>query len=114
MLSNNHDHTGDLVKWIIDHWVILGGTVSTMIGGITYILHNRFATIAALERCKEQTVRGFQKSIDEHEKRELEAESFAHAEIKSDIAQLFGKVGSVDDKVDQLKNMLLQKEWTNK
>lgn len=114
MLSNNHDHTGDLVKWIVDHWVILGGAVSTMIGGIAYVLHNRFATITALERCKEQTVRSFQKSIDEHEKREFKAEQDAHAEIKADIAQLYGKVDSVDDKVDQLKNMLLQKEWANK
>ncbi len=99
------------MKWVIEHWVILGGTVSTVIGGVAYVLHQRFATIEALEKCKSQTVDNFKELLDKHEKRELDAEKDAHAEIKEDIGHLHSKVNSVDNKVDQLKNMLLQKEW---
>lgn len=115
MIENN-DHTvvSVLAKWIVDNWVIMTGTVSTFVGGVTYVLHQRFATRAAMERCKTETIDGFITAIKDHERRELAAKDNANSEIKEDIAILHKKVATVDDKVDQLKNLLLQREWMHR
>jgi len=118
MTPHDHDLMAIAGKWVLEHIVLIVGGVAGFFGSVSWIAHQRFATIKELEKtnkaltdCKEATVAEFQQALDKHEKRELEAEKDAHAEIKEDIAQLYLKVGSIDDKVDQLKNMLLQKEW---
>jgi len=112
-----HSYFHDATVWIYNNLAPLGLIFGGLIGTITWIwteYMKRFATNSALQECKHQTVKSFQEALSAHEQREFTLEQQAHREIKDDIAALNTQVSSVDDKVDQLKNMLLQKEWHEK
>jgi hypothetical protein len=114
----DHSHLQDAIDWASRHATQISIAIGGILGSITWIFNEvmlkRFATIEALQRCRDQTVSGFQKALDDHESRSLTREVESHSEIKQEIEILSTRIGSVDGKLDQLKNMLLQKEWINK
>lgn len=110
-MIDQHDYTSNLMKWVIEHWVILGTTVSTIIGGIAYVLHQRFATIEALEHCRRQTVNEFHTALDEQKIHMMAVNQQAHDSLKETITIILDRVDDVDEKLDNLKNSLLHREW---
>lgn len=113
-MSHEHNLAEIIIKWGVEHIIIIAATVSGFFGSVSYILHQRFATITALNQCQIKTTKEFRDSLQAHEDRELESERASHTEIKQEISNLYGKVASVDRKVDELTKTILENVWQDK
>lgn len=111
MPVDQHNHLQELLQQISDYWIIITGTVTSVVGSVLYVLKQKFATIEALEHCKRQTVKEFHTALDEQKIHMMTVNQHAHDSLKETITIILDRVDDVDEKLDNLKNSLLHREW---
>ena len=86
-----HNHVGQLLDWVSEHWPIMLFAIGTGVGSAWYSLHRVFATKKSHILLKNE----FDTALTNHEKRELAAHEIrhrtdekAHEQIHNDIKEM--------------------------